>query len=74
MLTNNDITKFQALYKEEFGTDISREQAIEQGTKLLSLMSSVYKPMTQAEHNQIETHRKETQSSLVARLSLGGLD
>ena len=64
MLTNNDITKFQALYKEEFGTDISREQAIEQGTKLLSLMSSVYKPMTQKDLDDIESHRHSTKGEL----------
>jgi len=74
MLTDKDITKFQVLHKEEFGTDISKEQAIEQGTRLLSLMSAVYKPMTQSEHNQIETHRKATKSNLVTRLDRGRLD
>ena len=68
MLTNNDIKKFQALYKEEFGTEISKEEALEQGIKLLSLMSHVYKPMTQEESDQVELHRWAGKDSLATRL------
>ena len=68
MLTNNDITKFQELYKLEFGTDISKEEALEQGIKLLTLMSHVYKPMTEKECDEVDIHRMATKDDLVDRL------
>jgi len=68
MLTNNDITKFQAIYKEEFGTNISKEEAVEHGLKLLSLMSQVYKPMTLKESVKIDLHRNSKKQDLINRL------
>jgi len=50
-LTDEDILKFQALYKSEFGMEISREDAHEKGIQLLRLMSLVYKPMTKKEYD-----------------------
>lgn len=68
MLTDRNITKFQTLYKEEFGTDISREEAVEHGLKLLSLMSQVYKPMTLKESVKIDLHRNSKKQDLINRL------
>jgi hypothetical protein len=59
-LTDEDILKFQALYKSEFGMEISKEDAYEKGIKLLRLMSIVYQPMTEEEHGRIQQHRKDT--------------
>ncbi|MCX6736522.1 MAG: hypothetical protein NTW73_00285 [Candidatus Parcubacteria bacterium] len=60
MLLDEDIVKFQVLYKSELGIEISREDAYEKGIKLLRLMSIVYKPMTEQEHELIQKHRKDT--------------
>ena len=60
VLTDEDIVKFQALYKSEFGMEISKEDAYEKGVKLLRLMSIVYKPMMEREHIQIQKHREDT--------------
>ncbi len=60
VLSDEDIINFQALYKSEFGMEISREDAYEKGVKLLGLMSAVYKPMTEKEYNIIQQHRTET--------------
>ncbi len=68
MLTDTDIIKFQKLYKEEFGIDISKEEAAEQGLKLVTLMSNVYKPMTQAEFEEIEKHRALKKGDLIKRI------
>ena len=38
MLSDKDIEKFQEIYKDEFGSVISRQEALEQGTKLVNLM------------------------------------
>jgi len=60
VLSDEDIAKFQALYKSQFGKEISKEDAYEKGVKLLRLMSIVYKPMTESEFNDIQKRRDET--------------
>lgn len=59
MLTDEQIKKFQALYKERFGREIGKEAAYEQGVKLVRLMSVIYKPMTQEEFDAIQKHRQD---------------
>lgn len=50
VLSDEDIILFQALYKNQFGKEISKEGACEQGIKLLRLISIVYKPMAEIEY------------------------
>ncbi|MEI7741271.1 MAG: hypothetical protein WCJ29_02085 [bacterium] len=69
VLQDDDIARFQELYKSNFGTEISREDAYEQGIKLMRLMSLVYQPMTQEQHNNIQKHREETLPLLVDRIT-----
>ena len=38
MLTEDQIKEFQQIYKNQFNKEISKEEALEQGTKLLTLM------------------------------------
>ena len=63
-LTDKNIKQFQAIYKEQFGTNISKAEAAEQGLKLVNLLSVVYKPMTQERSDAIDTHRQLTQVDL----------
>ncbi len=60
VLSDVDINKFQALYKSEFGIEISSQDAYEKGIKLVQLLSAVYKPMTEKESELIQKHRKDT--------------
>jgi hypothetical protein len=60
MLSNDQITKFQTLYKNRFGRDIDREEAYEQGVKLIRLIELVYQPMTEAEYQKLQDRRRET--------------
>lgn len=69
VLTDEDITRFQELYKSHFGAEISRADAYEQGVKLMRLMSLVYQPMTQEQHNCIQKHREETFPLLVEKIT-----
>lgn len=46
------------IYKEQFGVDISKEEALEQGTKLLQLVRTVYQPITKKEYEKIEAQIK----------------
>lgn len=57
-LTEEDITKFQVLYKKHFGKEISREQAHEEGTKLVYLMKLICKPMTKADYQKLQKRRR----------------
>ena len=44
VLTDEKIKEFQELYKEHFGVEISKEDARENGIKLLRLISIIYRP------------------------------
>jgi len=39
------VSKFQQLYKKKFGEEISKEEAYEQGIKLLKLIQVIYRPL-----------------------------
>ena len=57
-LTNEQIQSFQELYESHFGKEITREEACEQGTKLIRLVELIYKPMTEAEYQQLSQCRE----------------
>jgi hypothetical protein len=60
MLTDEQITTYQTLYKNRFGKEISREEAYAQGVKLIRLVELIYKPMTEAEYQRLQDRRRET--------------
>lgn len=60
MLSTEQITQFQTLYKNRFGKEISREEALEKGAKLIRLVEIIYKPMTEEEYQKLQERRKET--------------
>ena len=43
MLTEQDIKKYQEIYFKEYGQNISREEALRQGQKLVLLVQTVSK-------------------------------
>jgi len=60
MLSKEQITKFETLYRNRFKKEISPEKAYEQSAKLIRLLELTYKPMTENEYMQLQKHRKET--------------
>ena len=60
MLSDEQIIKYQTLYKNRFSKEISREEAYERGAKLLRLVELIYKPMTETEYQQLQKRRRET--------------
>lgn len=60
MLSDAQVKTYQALYKNRFGKKISREEAHEQGAKLLRLVEVIYKPMTEAEYQELQERRRQT--------------
>lgn len=59
-LSDERIKIYQTLYKNRFGKEISRAEAYEQGAKLIRLVEFIYKPMTEAEYQQLQKRRQET--------------
>ncbi len=60
MLSDEQITKFQTLYKNRFGQEIDRKEAYEKGVKLLRLFEIIYQPMTEAEYKQLQDRHQAT--------------
>jgi hypothetical protein len=58
-LPKEAIQKFQALYKNRFGKEISEDEAYDKGAKLLQLMTLVYHPMTREQLEAVQARRKE---------------
>jgi hypothetical protein len=60
MLTEEQIKTYQALYKNRFGKEVGRAEAIEKGTKLLRLVELIFVPMTEEENRRLQKRRQET--------------
>lgn len=60
MLSDEQISAYQKLHKKRFGEEISRQRALEQGTKLMRLMELIYHPITEEEYQLLQKRRKET--------------
>ena len=60
MLSDDQVRKFQALYRNRFGKEISREEAYEKGARLIRLVELIYKPMTESEYQKLQERRRET--------------
>lgn len=58
MLTDNQVTKFQTIYQNRFGKEISRADALEKGTRLVRLMQIVYQPITEQELLEFQKRRE----------------
>jgi hypothetical protein len=62
MFSREQIKKFQDIYKETFGVEISQEEAYEKGVSLIQLMRLTYKPMTLREYRNLQKRRKATKN------------
>lgn len=47
-LSEEDIERFRAIYKKQFGKEISYQKALEDGYVLVRLMQLIYKPIRRA--------------------------
>lgn len=62
MLTDEQITNFQTLYRNRFGKEISRADALDGGIKLIRLMRIIYKPITEEEFNKFKNYEKTNEN------------
>jgi len=63
VISKEALKEFKALYKKHFNKDISDQEALEKGTKLIRLMKIIYKPMTENEYKALQKRRRETEST-----------
>ena len=59
MLSKKAIAEYRQIYQEEFGKEISYAEALEQGTKLLSLMRVVYRPIPAIQVNKSKEYEND---------------
>jgi hypothetical protein len=59
MLSDERIKKLQKIYRERFGVELSREEAIEKGLRLRRDMRMLYVPMTKSELEIVKKRRNE---------------
>ena len=57
-ISAEQLEKFRAIYKKKFGTEITLQHALEEALPLLTLMKSVYLPMTHDDLKRVEESRK----------------
>lgn len=60
MLTEKQVLKFQRIYKERFGKEISKKEAYEQGIKLVSLLQIIISDLPN--ENSKENKRIKTEA------------
>jgi len=60
MLTEKQVLKFQRIYKERFGKQISKKEAYEQGIKLVSLLQIIISDLPN--ENSKENKRIKTEA------------
>lgn len=58
MLTDGQITKFQTIYRNRFGKEISREDVLDRGIKLVRLIKIIYSPITKREYQDLQKRQK----------------
>lgn len=52
MITTEQLKEFKAIYKKEFGKDISDKDALDSATSLVDMMRLVYKPITKKDYEK----------------------
>lgn len=60
MLSKEHLEKFKALYKKHFDKDISNQEALDKGTRLINLIKAIYKPTSENEYEALQRRRRET--------------
>ena len=58
-LSNDNISEYQEVYRQFFHVELTREEAIDGLSKLVQALELTYKPMTEAEFEQVMNRRKE---------------
>ena len=69
-LSDDHITQYQEIYKKNFGKEISKTDAYDQGMKLLRLMQLINKPISEEEYKETEREVTEIQRRMIPQHDL----
>jgi hypothetical protein len=61
MVSDKALAEYKAIYKKQFGEDLSDQEALEQATKLLTLMKAVYRPIKKSDYEDYLKRVGETE-------------
>lgn len=64
MITNKQIEKYQAIFKELNGVEISKQEVLLEREKLVRLIRTIYPPITKEQHEELEKMRADKQKKL----------
>ncbi len=64
MISDASLQEFKEIWKEEIGTEISDEQAMEEATQLLTLFDAIYRPIKKQWLNDDDygIHKRQSQA------------
>jgi hypothetical protein len=60
-LTEQQITRFQEIYKARFNKQLNRKEALEKGIKLARMMQIIYRPITKEQYQQLQEEKIKQQ-------------
>ncbi len=70
-LTAELISQFQSIYKEDFGEEISVQEASRQGIQLIQLVQLIYQPMSKEEYIRVQEEISKIQERVNKRNKYG---
>jgi len=59
MLTAQQVKRFQEIYNRNFGVSISSKEAYEEGIRLVNLIKTIYRPISELEYKRLKERRGE---------------
>jgi hypothetical protein len=59
-IPDKKIEELQQIYRQNYGIELSEDQARERGRNILRLVDMIYEPMTKQEKSDVAERRKET--------------
>ena len=68
-LTDEQIEQFREIYRNNFGKEISKDEAYDQATRLLRLIMLIYKPMSLEQYEAIQKRRLETMPEILQNIA-----
>jgi len=60
MISLDALKSFKQIWKEKFNQDISDDFAMERAEKLIRMIETIWKPMSEKEFQEVQGRRKQT--------------
>ncbi|MFA6096848.1 MAG: hypothetical protein WC788_04440 [Candidatus Paceibacterota bacterium] len=65
MITDDQIAKYQFLWKQRFNEEISKEEALKEGLKLITLITAICCPEDEAEFQRLKQLSEKIKSQML---------